>query len=341
MTKEFHTIVYIGRFQPPHNGHIATIKRALNMAGNVIVVIGSANQPRTYKNPFTYEERSTMLHHALEPTDHSYFVTAPVEDTVYNDQAWAANVQNAVEPFIRGPKVGIVGHLKDESSFYLKMFPQWKFIEQELVEPLDASQVRSLYFQEKFNPNFVRSVVPEYVLTYLNDFSRSLAFQQVCAERKFIEEYKKQFAALPYPPVFVTTDAIVIQSGHILLIKRRSEPGKGLWALPGGFLNAKSDRCMEDCMIRELQEETGIKVPEKVLRGNIKANRVFDAVDRSERGRTITHAFHIQLMEGEWALPKIKGADDAEKAIWMPISHLNRSELFEDHYDIIMHFLGR
>ena len=56
-------------------------------------------------------------------------------------------------------------------------------------------------------------------------------------EHDYILGYRRAWEAAPYPPTFVTTDAVVVQSGHILLIQRKAAPGKGLWALPGGFLN--------------------------------------------------------------------------------------------------------
>jgi bifunctional NMN adenylyltransferase/nudix hydrolase len=150
--------------------------------------------------------------------------------------------------------------------------------------------------------------------------------------------YKKQFAGLAYAPIFVTSDAVVIQSGHVLMIKRRSEPGKGLWALPGGFVNANQDRSVKSAMLRELREETGIKVPRPVLDGSIQDNKVFDGIDRSARGRTITHAFKIVLPDGP--LPKVKGLDDAEKAQWIPIAEVSSEFCFEDHYEIIQWALG-
>jgi bifunctional NMN adenylyltransferase/nudix hydrolase len=122
------------------------------------------------------------------------------------------------------------------------------------------------------------------------------------------------------------------------MIKRRSEPGKGLWALPGGFVNAGTDASVQDAAIRELREETGLKVPVPVLRGSITASKVFDAIDRSARGRTITHAFKFELADGE--LPKVKGMDDAEKAKWIPFAEIKSEECFEDHYEIISHFVG-
>ena len=149
----------------------------------------------------------------------------------------------------------------------------------------------------------------------------------------FLEYYK----ALPYKPIFTTVDACVVQSGHVLLVKRRAAPGKGLWALPGGFLNA--DEYVDDAVLRELREETGIKVPEPVLRGSVVCWDKFDHPHRSARGRTITFAYLIHLADGK--LPKVKGADDAEKAKWVPIADVRRDMIFEDHYHIINSLMGR
>jgi bifunctional NMN adenylyltransferase/nudix hydrolase len=87
-------------------------------------------------------------------------------------------------------------------------------------------------------------------------------------------------------------------------------------------------------MIRELREETGIKVPEPVLLGSITHNMVFDSIERSTRGRTITHAFRIDLESTE--LPKVKGADDAEKAKWVPVSEVKSELCYDDHFDIML-----
>jgi bifunctional NMN adenylyltransferase/nudix hydrolase len=122
------------------------------------------------------------------------------------------------------------------------------------------------------------------------------------------------------------------------MIRRRAEPGRGLWALPGGYVNANTDKSVEDAAIRELREETMIKVPVPVLRGNIKDSRVFDAIDRSPRGRIITHAFKIVLPDGE--LPKVKGSDDAEKARWVPIAEVRSDECFEDHFEMVQWAIG-
>ena len=343
MSKKYDFLVLIGRFQPFHNAHLEIVKRATALTNHLVIITGSAAQPRTYKNPFTSRERERMIRDATAGLSLNISINANI-DTIYNDQAWAVRVQKIVSDAVYNAKgsgdfkIGIIGHKKDESSFYLDMFPQWEFVNVEQIEPLGATNIRDLYFKRDVNMNFIKSVVPETTVEFLNEFRKTADYEQVIREREFIERYKQQYASLPYPPVFVTTDAVVIQSGHVLMIKRRSEPGKGLWALPGGFLNANTDKSVEAAMLRELKEETGIKVPVPVLKGSIVRSRVFDAIDRSARGRTITHAFQIVLPDGE--LPKVKGMDDAEKARWVPIAEVKSQDCFEDHYEILQHFVG-
>lgn len=339
--KKYHTLVLIGRFQPVTVAHAEIIRRAMEMAKQLVIIIGSANQPRTYKNPWTSKEREMMLSNVvrdLSDTDCMVRLEHNI-DTIYNDQAWVTRVQKIVAKYaLNEDHIGIIGHKKDESSFYLNSFPQWVFEEIELLQPLNATNVRDLYFRKDANMNFIHGVLPPSVNRMLEGWKDTSEYLQVIREREFVETYKKQYASLPYAPIFVTVDAVVICSGHVLMVKRRAEPGKGLWAMPGGFLNASTDRSVQDAMIRELREETGIKVPGPVLIGSIARVQVFDAIDRSARGRTITHAFKIMLPDG--SLPKVKGMDDAEKAEWVPLAELNSSLCFEDHAEIINTFIG-
>lgn len=334
--KKYDVLVLIGRFQPFHSAHLLLAHRATALANKVIFIVGSANQPRTYKNPFTFAERYKMIKYATGGLQLQIQVEAN-PDTIYNDQAWAVRVQTLVANHTKpGDKVGIIGHKKDLSSSYLDMFPQWGFEEVPLLEPLDATDIRDLYFKRDVNMNFVKNVVPVTTFDFLEEFRKTTAYEEVIGEREFIAKYKTQFASLPYPPVFVTTDALVVCSGHILLVERKALPGKGLFALPGGFLNP--DERITQGAIRELKEETKIKVPVPVLEGSIKKVQVFDHPDRSARGRTITHCFLIELPDGE--LPKVKGSDDAKSAQWIPISQIDSSKMFEDHAQMIQEMLG-
>jgi bifunctional NMN adenylyltransferase/nudix hydrolase len=348
MKKQFDYLVFIGRIQPLHIGHEEVIKRALELATQVVILVGSSNQPRTIKNPFTYVEREKMILDTLFESSpsrmqQSHVLIAPLQDQKYNDQAWAASVQKTVEQELvkangwtdRPLRGGIIGHSKDESSYYLQLFPQWEVVEHAINEVVHATDIRDIYFES--NLRYLSGIVPKTVFEFLTAFSKKTEYSDLVAEQVFIKKYKKSWEAAPYAPTFVTSDAVAVQSGHVLLIKRKASPGKGLYALPGGFVN-QTER-IEDGMIRELREETKIKVPAPVLRGSIKASKVFDHPNRSLRGRTITQAFYIELPSGK--LPVVKGGDDAADAKWILLSHVREEEMFEDHFSIIQEFLGK
>lgn len=127
-----------------------------------------------------------------------------------------------------------------------------------------------------------------------------------------------------YPRPAVTADCIVItreEEAKVLLIQRGDNPFKGCWAFPGGFMNM--DETTEQCAIRELEEETGLKV------SDIHQIGAYSKVDRDPRGRTVTVAY-LSIIDKP--LP-VTGQDDAAKAEWWPLSSL--PILAFDHDEII------
>lgn len=339
--KSYDLSVVIGRFQPFHNGHKCLIDFAEKIANHTLVLVGSSYIARNMKNPFTYEERESMIELC-----HPNVEIGALVDDLYSNQVWIAQVQTAVYNYLtdlhgtsRGFRVAIVGHHKDESSWYLDAFPDYDYQE---VGPVtaDGTTLREMLFGS-VNPSVILNMpkdVRNYLCGWLNR-NGDKEFKRLQEEFRFIRDYKKKWEAAPYAPTFVTTDAVVICNGHILLIKRRVAPGKGLWALPGGFLN--QEETIADATIRELVEETRIKVSEATLRASVKGQHVFDAPNRSLRGRTITHASLIVLNNKE--LPNVRGSDDAERAKWIPISKFYEmtEELYEDHYSIGTYMINR
>ncbi len=130
-----------------------------------------------------------------------------------------------------------------------------------------------------------------------------------------------------YPRPAVTTDAIILkkETAEILLIRRAKDPFKDRWALPGGFI--EMDEVLEIACKRELKEETGLTVEK------LEQFRVYDAVDRDPRGRTLSVIFYGFVEKDA----KVKGGDDAAEAAWFRMEHL--PELAFDHADIILDFL--
>jgi bifunctional NMN adenylyltransferase/nudix hydrolase len=337
-------IAYIGRFEPFHLGHYAVLRRALELGKRAIVLIGSADAPRSARNPWTYQERAVMIRAAMGE-DAARLTIRPLIDHLYNETAWVAEVQAQVAAAIAetghegAASVGLIGHEKDASSYYLHAFPQWDLVDVDQVAMLSATELRQHVFaDDPGGQRLLEANVPPAVFETLQAFRRTAAFREIADEWRHVIDYKRIWEAAPYPPTFVTADAVVVHSGHVLLIKRRSQPGKGLWALPGGFVN--QDETLLSAALRELREETRLKLPEPVLRGGLKGQAVFDYPDRSMRGRTITHAFHFDFPTGP--LPQVRGSDDAARARWLPVAEVlgMRGHLFEDHYFILERFLG-
>ena len=127
-----------------------------------------------------------------------------------------------------------------------------------------------------------------------------------------------------YPRPAVTADCVVMTreaEPKVLLIERGYEPFKGCWAFPGGFMNM--DETTEQCAIRELEEETGLKVNEVHQIG------AYSKVDRDPRGRTVTVAY-LAIVDVSMT---VKGQDDAAKAQWFLLTAL--PELAFDHDEIM------
>ena len=129
-----------------------------------------------------------------------------------------------------------------------------------------------------------------------------------------------------YPRPALTVDAVVFRQSlknvEVLLIKRKNEPFKGMWALPGGFVDI--NETLEMSVQRELLEETGLK--------NIELHQLhaFSAIDRDPRGRTISIIFwgvdtnHLAAIAG----------DDAAAAEWFSADKL--PDLAFDHLEAVV-----
>jgi len=292
-----------------------------------------------------------MLKTSLTPEEQKKIKFIPIHDSNYNHNEWVAAVATHVgatlavapSPSTVAPSpsvapndcpIGIIGHKKDNTSYYLDLFPEWEFVEMPLVENgLSSTEIR----KEWFSGTLTQEKIPLPVYSYLKSKESEEWAKNLKEEYKLVEDYKKEWAFAPYPPIFVAGDALVICKEHILLIQRGAFPGKGLYAMAGGFLD--SEEPIRHCAIRELLEETGIELSYKELDKSIKAHRVFDDPHREPRGRMISHTFLFDLQVPE--LPKLKAADDASAAFWFPLKDLDkiRSKFGGDHYRIIKNML--
>lgn len=359
--KIYDVCCYIGRLEPPHLGHIQTILEAFNHAKHVLVILGSDSLPRTLKNPWTTKERMEMILSSIPFNFHERISFLGAKDYLYSDTEWLQNVTKDIRETSKilshkdNPEISLIAFSKDESSYYLNYFKFLNLIPMYEIKTssndngssLSSTKIRELYFDGYLN--FLKHVCHEGTIKFLENFYKTEDFKLLKEEWDDALKYQKKFETAPYGYTnFVTVDNVVIQSGHILLIQRGLNPGKGLWALPGGHLDC--NETFLDGAIRELREETNLKVPEKVLKGSVYHSHIFDHPDRSLRcrvgkkiGRTITMAFGIKLDDAS-DLAKVRASSDASLARWIPIDIvLNemRDKLFEDHYDIVNYMVNR
>lgn len=362
-TYQYDFCAMIGRLEPFHLGHARNLTQALEIANTVIIILGSANSPRTIENPFTVAERIEYITACIPEELRNRVKFNAVEDVRYQNLEWLKNVQSSVMSTVRDyypgnsadAKICILGHDKDESSWYIKNFP-WEVVdtgpyvkEKTGGVPLSATKIRELMYTNYLG--YTESALPSAMYDWLEKFACTKEFVTLQ------EEYKADYAYLPhaiqqmangvYATNFYCCDAVVIQSGHILLVQRGENPGKDLWALPGGHINA--NETSYEAVLRELEEETKIKVPLKVLKGSLRGEKLFDHPNRSLRGktrtknvRTATVSYCFKLTDGA-DLPLVKGSDDAALAWWFPLGTIAtmRDQLFEDHASIIDYWVSR
>jgi bifunctional NMN adenylyltransferase/nudix hydrolase len=335
-------LVFIGRFQPLHAGHQEVIERARELSKNVLVLVGSAGVARSVRNPFTYEERRGLIQ-----TVFSDVHIKPIHDHTYNDSAWILEVQQRVEeakqeilfgleksstsPF----KIGLIGCNKDHTSYYLKLFPDWASEGVEFVNPLNSTDIRAMLYETMPERHEMPSVMDLRTYDWLMEHRHTPEFAKLKMEYDYLIEYKKKYGEGP----FLTADTLVQVGGKVLLITRGKEYGHGLMALPGGFVN--KHETFVNAAIRELREETRLRVPDPVLRGSIKSSRTFDEPNRSARARLVTQCYHVALLN-DTKTPEVRGGDDADHAEFYDLAWILENEelFFEDHFHIIKAMLG-
>lgn len=354
LTKRYKYSIFNGRFMPWHKAHQSIALKGLELADKLIIILGSHNRARTIENPWTSAERQAYITASMEevlPGVTSRLLFTAVPDRLYNDNLWLSNVNTVVKAQMIASggndtdAAVMIGHYKDKGSWWLEKFPQWDCMDLGGVPHLNATDIRAEYFSDNPDWQMINDMVPTSIFHYLSkDFMSGVdkcIYETLVGEMDFVKKYKLPYAALPYGVKHVTVDSVVFCAGHVLMIRRRSFPGKGLWALPGGHLEMDED-INEYAAIRELREETGLKVPLKVLEGSLKGEKVFGHPRRSLIGRVITHSYMFEVdLQPDGTMPFVKGMDDADKAKWILIDEIKEELLFDDHYQITDWWKGR
>ena len=380
--------VFVGRFQPFHLGHLHVVRSALQSLDRLLVVIGSAHQPRGLAHPFTAEERGEMILACLTPEERARVMWVAVEDSCDDVPSWveeiralAARARSTWFGDVQVP-VALVGHEKDHTSYYLGLFPEWGRLDvsgigvgpgilsatdlraelfgsvsfwtahliqdeqalREVTAEEDQARVKvslRAFLERALERGRERAlawlasapagVLPE-TIDLLRAFVQSAAFESPCMEAAYVAHFRYPWRHSPYKPLFVTADPVVFHEDAVLLVRRAGYPGRGQWALPGGFV--EEDEPIYRGCLRELAEETALGLSEEVLASYKFFEKCYDAPRRSIRGRVITHAYAFDL-PSTLPCPEYQMNEESLDLQWVPIKDLRREETFEDHYAII------
>lgn len=128
----------------------------------------------------------------------------------------------------------------------------------------------------------------------------------------------------PASPV-VGVGAVVVLDGRAVVIRRRHDPYKGQWSIPGGRLELGES--LADAVRRELQEETALDVQVGPVL------EVFEWIERASDG--IRHHFVIVDYLCRCLGGTLCAGDDAEDAAWVGEGDLERYELSEPAKSVI------
>ncbi len=327
--------VCIARLQPLQRRHAAILETLAHEYARVLVVCGGVTQPPSLVNPWSFDERRHMLALALPAADR--LALLPVADCWYDDLRWADAVRAAVAADCAargrdraGVEVTCCALERGGTGAYARLFPDWQPREFPGPTFVDALPEALLWAQ---TTAALEAHIPPPLRDWLAATLADPLRGELREEYAFTRGYRESWRAAPFPPVFVTVDALVTHREQVLLVRRGHRPGRGLLALPGGFIDVGEH--LRDSAVRELREETGLEL----AADSSLSVRVFDHPLRSLRGRTITH-LHRFVVDAGRDRPAVVAGDDAAEALWLGRDDLRAQDFFEDHYAMLQVELG-
>ncbi|KAB8033174.1 adenylyltransferase/cytidyltransferase family protein [Fluviispira multicolorata] len=326
--------VFIGRFQPFHKGHVNSVKIALRNSKQLIIVLGSYRLSSSVRGPWSAEERIAMIQSALSQAQLKKIKFICIRDRLYNEEIWKSNIINEVEKKVGfGKSIALIGHEKDSSSYYLRLFPQWNFMETGNYQDVNATDFRINYFLEHYKKSLYDNI-PEKIIPFLQKYKKSANFKVLKAKFNALESLKVHIKKGAEKTV---CNALIMCGGYFLFVKRKEILSQGLYSLPEA--NPMPQESYFDCISRGLKEETGLNISTEKLRDCYKKEGTFDYAERNPLEKSVSHTLFFEIKEIPF--PKVTAGKNIAEVEWVLYDdvYLKENCFYSDFFQIIQWFL--
>lgn len=313
--------VVIGRFQPLHNEHVRMIEHAISLGERTLVLVGSAFEPRTLKNPWTYEERRAMLNAVFG----NRIGIEAIRDIPYDNESWFEYVKLTINSYLDYgvdlSQITIVGCDKDDTTWYLNHFPEYGLNLFEAETKLDATAIRQDIWE---GHGLMPGLVPGEVFDYISGWYEKDPQPLDRLMQKFVDvnKYQQQWGKGP----FLCVDSILMSEKEWFAIIEHQE---GTLAIPGGFLDY-GETTLNGAR-RECREEIGFDPgdsPTDLF--------IADAIGRDPRCHNVSTVYVWDVGDD---MPELTAGDPTEVlgVRWMDWHEIQsrREEFRADHFHLI------
>lgn len=200
-----------------------------------------------------------------------------------------------------------------------------------------ASKVRDILYKDPdVSYCYIKDYISRWTYNYIKD--NGLFWQLKPNYRADENVFVKNYDASKFDRPSVTVDNIIWTEQYkdlklrkyVLLIRRKGHPYKGYWALPGGFLDVKNDKTLEEAALRELHEETSLKLD--IF--NTRQVKAYADIGTDPRTRIVDVVFETMVYPS--TLKQAKGADDAVECAVFDVEDLPK--LAFNHEQILKEF---
>lgn len=140
--------LFLGRFQPFHDGHGAIVMNAWNDCEHLIIAIGSSQEGRTKRNPLTFAERASLIRALTWYNKDIIIIGIPDRENPSDDSSWGEYVMNYVEKECGVRPTIIFEGSEDARSHWYDTLDVEVRITDRNEDPISATMIRQMLLED-------------------------------------------------------------------------------------------------------------------------------------------------------------------------------------------------